>query len=354
MELEEIVKHKDFIELTAEERELVKALASNEEEYDNLKSFLLATEATYAEEKVYASETLKTKVMHELHDSTTQRSAWYSSFFSFLFPERTQFFRVPAVQLAMVGVVIFGFFFWFQSPIEPENLAVNQPVDRIEDKKSEPDKFEENKVERKMDEQIQVQNEIPAQEKSTIIEEPEVLDEVNATRDVVLDMEAPAEAIADEIQEDDFEATYDFDVSTGGNATSNNVTHNSGYFTPTLTSTTDSNDLLKKEVKNPDIELDDNISVKDTEADKGETDANMYQIELTDQNQLVEDKIKINEESVKAIPQQTQAANEVVEVSAGRLGRESKNKTAYTAKPAATKVSIKSTNELLELFYEVK
>ena len=133
MDLEAIVKHKKYIELTAEELEFIKDVASNEVEYDTLRSFLLSTEAAYQDNKIEAGAGLRTKVMEELYAPTSSRPSWLSSFFSFAFPDNMPFYRYPAVQLAMVAVVIFGVFTLFKNPVEQNELAVVDEQTKIEE-----------------------------------------------------------------------------------------------------------------------------------------------------------------------------------------------------------------------------
>ena len=53
---EDIIRKKKFFELTVTERELVKDYATNEEDYEAMRWFLLSTSSAFEQEKITPSE----------------------------------------------------------------------------------------------------------------------------------------------------------------------------------------------------------------------------------------------------------------------------------------------------------
>jgi len=110
MEIEHIIKTKHYFELTAEELAEVSNYASNEVEYDDMKSFLISTHKTVQNQKIKKTEELDKKVLNYLNHSYSQATPWYNSVLLFLFPRDKQFFKYPAFQIAIASLFVIGVF----------------------------------------------------------------------------------------------------------------------------------------------------------------------------------------------------------------------------------------------------
>jgi len=110
MEVEHIIKSKKYFELTAEELAEVSNYASNEVEYDDMKSFLISTHKTVEYQKIKKTEELDKKVLNYLNHSYLQATPWYNSVLLFLFPRDKQFFKYPAFQIAIASLFVIGVF----------------------------------------------------------------------------------------------------------------------------------------------------------------------------------------------------------------------------------------------------
>ena len=149
MDLEALIKEKEYIELTVQERELVEELASNEDAYNDLKSFLHSTEKAFAEDQIIASDRLQEAVMSELYAPITSKKTWFSSFFSFFFPKDRPILRQPVFQLSLVAALFIGFFFLIDSPFKKEELAINTISNEVKKEEIEQPVIEEKRVEPK-------------------------------------------------------------------------------------------------------------------------------------------------------------------------------------------------------------
>jgi hypothetical protein len=110
MEVEHIIKTKRYFELTAVELAEVSNYASTEAEFDDMKSFLLSTQQTVKNQKITSTPELDDKVLNYLNQSYTQVTPWYNSVLLFLFPRDKQFFKYPAFQLVIASLLVFGVF----------------------------------------------------------------------------------------------------------------------------------------------------------------------------------------------------------------------------------------------------
>jgi|GEM_PF-2145302 len=110
MEIEHIIKSKKYFELTAEELAEVSNYASNEAEYDDMKLFLASTHEAVQNQKIKKTEELDKKVLNYLNHSYSQTVPWYNSVLLFLFPRDKQFFKYPAFQIAIASLFVIGVF----------------------------------------------------------------------------------------------------------------------------------------------------------------------------------------------------------------------------------------------------
>ncbi|MFK8045180.1 MAG: hypothetical protein AB8B72_06780 [Crocinitomicaceae bacterium] len=127
--VEDIVKRKEFYELTAEERLIVKDVAQNETEFNEFKHLLIESSSFFEGRKVTASSEMREHIMEKLYPPTTKSIAWYQSIWFFLFPSNKSFYQYPAFQFATILVVFFGVFTLWKSPFETKELAVNTKVE---------------------------------------------------------------------------------------------------------------------------------------------------------------------------------------------------------------------------------
>jgi len=352
MELEDIVKYKKFIELNAEERKLVDTYVSNEEEYDNLRSFLLSTEVVYSKGKVNASEGLRTKVMRELHDTSSAKTIWYRSFFYFLFPENTNFLRSPALQLSVVAMAIFGFFFWFQSPIKSSDLAINKSIEQTEGKEpmiQQPEKSKSSELskDRKSKEEKTL-TKVPVGEFNEITEESESRGDSEMVEDI-----SEEGLYANPLNVEPEEVSFDFSPAT----TNTNNSYTLGSGTPTVNHyvLNDSVQLFSKDVKYFEKETVDDLADGDYKKESNKASPKLSDENMTLTANSIEDKEK-SLDSVSSINKNSNTES-VVEIAASkkiRLRELNKGKAGSDSGVSMSKISVKSTSELLELFYEVK
>jgi hypothetical protein len=108
MEVEHIIKTKQYFELTAAELVEVSSYASNEAEFDDVKAFLVSTQQAVKNQKINDTPELDDKVLGYLNQSYTPVTPWYNSVLLFLFPRDKQFFKYPAFQLGLASLLIFG------------------------------------------------------------------------------------------------------------------------------------------------------------------------------------------------------------------------------------------------------
>ncbi len=127
--VEEIVKEKQYFELTNEELLLVSELAKNQEEYDQLKFLLTESTSFYNQNRIEASDGMRDHIMEKLYPPTANKPlAWYQSLWLFLFPPHKQIFMYPAFQLAGICILFIGIFSLLKSPFDEKTLAQNKTV----------------------------------------------------------------------------------------------------------------------------------------------------------------------------------------------------------------------------------
>jgi hypothetical protein len=133
MSAEEIIILKQYFELSSSELDQVSAYATNKVDFDDMKAFLLDTKNVFESEKITTSKSLDKDIMVHLHASTANRQVWYNSVWLFLFPEGKQFYRVPAFQMAFTAVIGFGIFGLINiSSLNPDTMAFEEVADKVE------------------------------------------------------------------------------------------------------------------------------------------------------------------------------------------------------------------------------
>jgi hypothetical protein len=132
-EIEHIIKQYRFIELNPEQRQLVAEFASNEDEYESLRVFLLQLDEAVLERKVIPSVRVKTS-LDQLFDQAhaSKRLAWYNRYWLLLWPEDVAFYRKPLIQFASLGLILSLGITLIPSNTK-QQLAMNS-VEKAEDK----------------------------------------------------------------------------------------------------------------------------------------------------------------------------------------------------------------------------
>ncbi len=137
MDAEKIILTKNFYELSPIEKEVIKEYAQNEKDFNEIKSFLLATQQTFNQEKLKTSESLNAAILNELHQPIQQKKTWYNALLLFLFPENKSFYQYPAFQIGIASLLLLITFNILNQNISNDSLAVNDKI------KTQP-KFEDN------------------------------------------------------------------------------------------------------------------------------------------------------------------------------------------------------------------
>ncbi|UKN01305.1 hypothetical protein K6119_16375 [Paracrocinitomix mangrovi] len=127
---ENIILAKEYFELTAEELEQVSELVQNAEEYEEMKWFLMSTQQTLANEKIQASPELKKSVMDHLNQQKDNRKFWLNGVVVFMFPEDKKLHQKPAFQMAIAALLIVGFLFIYNRPIDDQQMALNDTIEQ--------------------------------------------------------------------------------------------------------------------------------------------------------------------------------------------------------------------------------
>lgn len=137
-EVEDIIKRKTYAELTSVEREAVAELVEDEDDYNQMKWFLVGTTAAFNESKIQASSQLKKGVMDHLTESKKEKGFWLNSVGVFLMPSNKKVYQKPAFQMGIAAAVIVGFLFFFNNGMDEEKLALNTPiVDQVDQRTQE-------------------------------------------------------------------------------------------------------------------------------------------------------------------------------------------------------------------------
>ena len=137
-EVEDMIRHKSWEELTASERSLVNDWAPNEEEYGQLRWFLAETSNAFQHERISARPSLKKGVMAEFDQTDRKPVIWLNTVGSFLLPEGKKIHQKPGVQLAVAAVLLVGFLWLFQMDLNDTEIVqhsadVNQELPVLDD-----------------------------------------------------------------------------------------------------------------------------------------------------------------------------------------------------------------------------
>lgn len=128
---EEIILSKKYFELSDSERALVKELASNEEEYESMRWFLMGMNEEFSAQKIEPSNSLREGVMaHLKQKQPAPKGIWLNGVSAFLFPEGKKFYQYPALQIAAVAVLFVSIIAIYNNKTTFDNsLAVNDNIE---------------------------------------------------------------------------------------------------------------------------------------------------------------------------------------------------------------------------------
>lgn len=126
MDAEKIILTKNFYELSPSEKEAIRDYAQNETDFNEIKSFLQATQRAFNQQKIQVSADLNNSILNHLHQPVEQKKTWLNGLYIFLFPENKSFYQYPAFQLGLASILlIFIFNVMTNKNISNDSLAVN-------------------------------------------------------------------------------------------------------------------------------------------------------------------------------------------------------------------------------------
>lgn len=202
--IENIIREKRFIELTADERQLIEEWATTEEEFDQLKVVFSSVDALNQETNEKLNPTVKQRLDVRFKERYDQRRlVWYNKLWLFLWPEETGFVKKPLIQLAAVGllVAIVTPFLFVNDP-GAEQLALREETHseepltdkRVRDREKSVNSSQEQ--ERKLEGE-KTKKEAPSKLKSVAPQEEVNPQEVTGIKD--LEMSAPKDESIDQM-----------------------------------------------------------------------------------------------------------------------------------------------------------
>ncbi|MBK7130801.1 MAG: hypothetical protein IPM74_04315 [Crocinitomicaceae bacterium] len=344
---EDIIRKKKFFELTATERELVKDYATNEEDYEAMRWFLLSTSSAFDQEKITPSENLKKGVMaHLSQKQAAPKGIWLNGVSAFLFPADKKIYQYPALQIAAVAILFIGAVTLFnQSEIQEKDLALNDhPVEnpiKVDDEKtiiSDPSNAQQDEL----------QNGLNRNEQTGV-----TTTKTNTEG---------SELVMDELEETPVEDSYrDMSVAeevklSPGNAYDGPVLADDYNLSPTTTSNTGSGSTVTQTYSG-EIGVDRKVNLSEKEKDK-KTDKNSG---YTNNNSgKVEEKESVSPAySTTATDDQPEDGNLYKTSTAGGVFGDTSLDSADTEKAdadenAATKYSVSDTKTLKKLYFTIK
>lgn len=167
-DLELLMRERRFEELLDEEKAYVLRHMGNAEEYEEVRSTLLAVAAHMDKESdLEPDPAIKNALMQEFataSDSKEEKAGftiWLNSVAAFLLPADKRFYAKPGLQLAFTMVLVLVGFFFFYNPIAQDHLALNE------------DKGGTEQVEEKGKETTIEQDEAPASTETGALEDEE-------------------------------------------------------------------------------------------------------------------------------------------------------------------------------------
>lgn len=176
----DIVKEKEFIELTAADRAELGELCSSEDEYNQIKSMFVGMSAMDWSNPTPKAETKAS--LDDLFAQTHPKAApvWYNAPLAVLVPKGKPFYRQPLVQVAAVGLlVLLAYPFVNSTALEAKSnqvAALEKEMTASEAEKDEVEVNSESPKEEEVDEQVvpkvQRQDALEGKMKETVISAP--------------------------------------------------------------------------------------------------------------------------------------------------------------------------------------
>ncbi len=122
----DIIKDKEFIELTADERVEVNELCANEDEFNAMKAMLLQIDGIAVETVEPRAETKES--LDQLFVQTHPKSAplWYNSFFAVVVPNDKPVYRQPLLQLAAAFLLFWMVYPFFSTDLTDDSTKLAQ------------------------------------------------------------------------------------------------------------------------------------------------------------------------------------------------------------------------------------
>lgn len=344
---EDIIRKKKFFELTVTERELVKDYATNEEDYEAMRWFLLSTSSAFEQEKITPSENLKKGVMaHLSQKQAAPKGIWLNGVSAFLFPADKKIYQYPALQIAAVAILFIGAVTLFnQSEIQENDLALN-----------------DNKVE----------NPLKVDEEKTIISDPssaqhdELQNGLNRDEqpEITSTKTSPEgnETVLDELEERPVEDSYrDMSVAeevklTPGNSYDGPVLADDFNLSTTTTANTGSGSTVTQTYSG-EVGVDRKVNSTDKEKDK-KTEKNAGYV--TNESSKVEEKVSVSPAySTTTSDAEAEDGSLYKTSTAGGVFGDTTLDSITTEKAdadenAASKYSVSDTKSLKKLYFTVK
>jgi len=181
MDAEKIILTKHFYELTPSEKEAIKEYAQNENDFNEIKSFLMATTQSFNQQKAQLSDTVNTSVLEHLYQPVSQKKTWFNTLMLFLFPKEKRFYQTPAFQLGIASVLILLIINVIPNFSEDSQLAINENTIQKNDKQS-------------------VNPNVPNEEKTLIVEDEENLqDTFGSSKEIIESRNSTSNSDKDEL-----------------------------------------------------------------------------------------------------------------------------------------------------------
>lgn len=128
----DLIKDKEFIELTGVERSEVNELCATEEEFNQMKTMLAGIGALNWSNPTPKPETKERLDLLFQQKFPKAAPVWYNSALAVVAPKDKPFYRQPLIQLAAVGLLVLLAYPFVNSSVEPTTqLAVVEKTDAI-------------------------------------------------------------------------------------------------------------------------------------------------------------------------------------------------------------------------------
>ncbi|MEX2485851.1 MAG: hypothetical protein WED10_14870 [Brumimicrobium sp.] len=142
-QIEHIIKNNQFFELDNKQKEIIADWASNSEEFDAIKTTLLASEEFATSNKQELNETIKQRLdvkFAEKYNKT--RLAWYNQLGHFFWPADAPSYKKPLIQFLSIAIIVVLAVQFIPNPTK-QQLAVNETPLKKESQKKDKTKSEE-------------------------------------------------------------------------------------------------------------------------------------------------------------------------------------------------------------------